>query len=78
MTQNTHNYEQFGRMAFEVVKECVTEGAIDCDAETWAELAVKAGLMTFVPYDPAKHGGELLGHGYEPGDMIYFWGKESK
>lgn len=70
-------YAEFGRMAFECVKECISEGCFDCDAETLAELAVKAGLMVYEPYDPAKHSMEFSDHDYEPGDMIYYWGNPS-
>lgn len=64
-------------MAFECLKECISEGCFHCDAETLAELAVKAGLMVYEPYDPAKHNMEFSDHEYEPGDMIYYWGKPS-
>ena len=70
-------YADFGRMAFECLKECISEGGFDCDAETLAELAVKAGLMVSEPYDPSRHNMEFSDHDYEPGDMIYYWGKPS-
>lgn len=68
-------YADFGQMAFEVVKDCIVEGCFDCDAETLAEIAVKAGLMVYEPFDPEKHA--MKDHEYEPGDMIYYWGKPS-
>lgn len=70
-------YADFGRMAFECLKECISEGCFECDAETLAELAVKAGLMVYEPYDPTRHNMEFSDHEYEPGDMIYYWGKPS-
>jgi hypothetical protein len=73
----TDCYAEFGRMAFECLKECISEGCFDCDAEMLAELAVKSGLMVCEPYDPAKHNMEFSDHDYEPGDMIYYWGKPS-
>jgi len=62
-------------MAFNIVKDCISEGCCYCDAEMLANLAVKAGLMVYEPYDPAKHDIESSEHKYEPGDMIYYWGK---
>lgn len=70
-------YAEFGRMAFEYVKECISEGCFEHEVETLAELAVKAGLMVYEPYDPAKHNIKFTHYDYEPGDMIYYWGKPS-
>jgi hypothetical protein len=66
-------YAQFGRMAFDVLKEAISEGCVECDSEQLADLAVKAGLMVHEPFDPAKH--EIcFDHDFRPGDMIYYWG----
>lgn len=67
-------HEQFGKAIFEIVKECITEGCFEIDTDVLAEAAVKAGLMTYEPFDPQKHDW-TLNDSYRPGDMIYYWGK---
>lgn len=69
------SYAEFGRQIFEVVKECIREGCLQCDSETLADIAVKCGLMVYVKYDPEKHG--TLAEEYEIDDMIYWWGGKS-
>lgn len=75
--RDSDRYAEFGRMAFDCLKECILEGCFDCDAEMLAELAVRAGIMVYEPYDPAKHILNNNGYDYEPGDMIYYWGGHS-
>jgi hypothetical protein len=66
-------HAQFGRMVFDVLKQAISEGCVECDSEQLADLAVKAGLMVHEPFDPAKH--EIcFDHDFRPGDMIYYWG----
>jgi hypothetical protein len=72
---NESQYAEFGRLTFGLLKECIAEGCCDCDPEAIAELAVRVGLMVYVPYDPAKHDMQLSDHEYEVGDMIYYWGE---
>lgn len=64
----------FGKKALEEVKECVLNGGYEIAAEDLADFAVECELMQFIPYDPNKHGKTEFD--CEPGDMIYYWGKE--
>lgn len=64
---------EFGQMVLDELKEAITEGMFELDAETIADMAVKSGLMLHEPYDPKRH--ENVSSELEPGDKIYYWGK---
>lgn len=64
---------EFGKVMLAEVKECIVECGFWMYSETVADKAVEYGLMQYVAYDPDKHG--ALDAEYEPGDMIYYWGK---
>ena len=72
MSDSKHaaQFEQFGRLAFEELKDCLLEDGLEMDASNLAVLAIQCGLMKQVPYDSDKHG-EIEG---ESGDLIYWWG----
>lgn len=68
----------FASDVLEILKENVAEGWLETSSEQLADLAVKHGLCSKVPYDRAKHG---VGNNLcdcEPGDIIYWFGKEGE
>ena len=68
-------FEQFGRLAFEELKDCLLEDGLEMDAGNLAALAIRCGLMRQVPYDPDKHGDSVGENDYKTGDLIYWWGE---
>ena len=63
---------EFGDRVLGKVKECVAHDGFEIEACEIADMAVAAGLMQFVPYDPKVHGD--AGIEGELGDNIYWWG----
>jgi hypothetical protein len=70
---NEPNFEQFGRDVWNWIKKQGDDYCGNEDSEDVLPMAQRAGLVRRVIYDPRKHGdiGEC-----EPGDEIWFWGKE--
>jgi hypothetical protein len=66
----------FGEKAVAEVKECIANGGYEVECEVIADIAVACGLMVQVPYDPDKHGTDPPLGDCDPGDIVYFWGKE--
>lgn len=68
-------FTDFGRKMLEEIKDCIRNGYLEANAEDLADIAVKCGLISYVAYDPDKHGG-CIEHEEElvVGDMIYWFG----
>ena len=67
---------KFGQHCLGEIKECISEGASELDAEALADKAVECGLFQWVAFDPAKHS-IVSDCEAEPGDMIYYWGESN-
>lgn len=66
-------FEQFGRLAYDLLKDALVNSAPDIDGEQLADLAVDAGLMELVPYDVDKHGEFLSDCEYYDEGMMIYW-----
>ena len=63
----------FGRLVLGEVKELIVDERLDEQHDSYANLAVRCGLVRKVAFDPAQHDKLFNDHDIELGDVVYIW-----
>lgn len=74
--QRMQRYEPLAKDILYCIVDAFSNGGYEMDVEQLADIAVKHGMVEWVPYDPDEHG-ELPSCDPEPGDMIYWFDRSN-